>query len=306
MLLITTNRRNFEMKTSSELEIKQDVRKFYDDIGWQEIGEGVYQNARYEDLRPVSWEYIHKCHLRVGRHLNPEGRFLLDAGSGPIQYPEYLEYSQGYQARVCADISIVALQEARQRIGDLSSGGAGLFVVADIANLPFRRDAFDGVVSLHTIHHLPIDEHKRAYLEVYRVLAPTKSAVVVNGWQDSILMRYFVRPIKWRNRTRKRLRTNIKNLRQGRLKSNNSNQKPKGKGTFVSKHDVEWLKKEVGSLMQLEILVWRSVSVRFLREFIKPDLGGKWLLRKLYDLEERYPKFFGEYGQYPLIVIKKD
>jgi SAM-dependent methyltransferase len=158
------------MKTSSELEIKQDVRKFYDDIGWQEIGEGVYQNARYEDLRPVSWEYIHKCHLRVGRHLIPEGRLLLDAGSGPIQYPEYLEYSQGYQARVCADISIVALKEARQRIGDRSSGGSGLFVVADIANLPFRRDAFDGVVSLHTIHHLPIEEHKQAYQEVYRVL----------------------------------------------------------------------------------------------------------------------------------------
>jgi hypothetical protein len=294
------------MKTSSELEIKQDVRKFYDDIGWQEIGEGVYQNARYEDLRPVSWEYIHKCHLRVGRHLIPEGRLLLDAGSGPIQYPEYLEYSQGYQARVCADISIVALKEARQRIGDRSSGGSGLFVVADIANLPFRRDAFDGVVSLHTIHHLPIEEHKQAYQEVYRVLAPTNSAVVVNGWQDSVLMRYFVRPIKWRNRTRKRIRKSIKNLRDGRSNSGDASPKPKGKGTFVSKHDAEWLKKEVGSLMQLEIFVWRSVSVRFLREYINPDLGGKWLLQKLYDLEERYPHFFGEYGQYPMIVIKKD
>ena len=294
------------MKTSSELEIKQDVRKFYDDIGWQEIGEGVYQNARYEDLRPVSWEYIHKCHLRVGRHLKPEGRFLLDAGSGPIQYPEYLEYSQSYQARVCADISIVALEEARQRIGDRSSGGTGLFVVADIANLPFRRDAFDGVVSLHTIHHLPIEEHKQAYQEVYRVLAPAKSAVVVNGWQDSVFMRYFVRPIKWRNRTRKRIRKSIKNLRDGRLNSSDTSLNPKGKGTFVSKHDVEWLKKEVGSLMQLEIFVWRSVSVRFLREYINPDLGGKWLVQKLYDLEERYPHFFGEYWQYPMIVIKKD
>jgi SAM-dependent methyltransferase len=294
------------MKTSSELEIKQDVRKFYDDIGWQEIGEGVYQNARYEDLRPVSWEYIHKCHLRVGRHLIPEGRLLLDAGSGPIQYPEYLEYSQGYQARVCADISIVALKEARQRIGDRSAGGSGLFVVADIANLPFRRDAFDGVVSLHTIHHLPIEEHKQAYQEVYRVLAPTNSAVVVNGWQDSVLMRYFVRPIKWRNRTRKRIRKSIKNLRDGRSNSGDASPKPKGKGTFVSKHDAEWLKKEVGSLMQVEIFVWRSVSVRFLREYINPDLGGKWLLQKLYDLEERYPHFFGEYGQYPMIVIKKD
>jgi ubiquinone/menaquinone biosynthesis C-methylase UbiE len=293
------------MGTDSEMQIKQDVRKFYDDIGWQEIGEGVYQNARYEDLRPVSWEYIHKCHLRVGRYLSPNGRYLLDAGSGPIQYPEYLEYSNGYEARVCADISIVALEEARQRIGDRSSGGQGLFVVADIANLPFRKDAFDGVVSLHTIHHLPIDEHRQAYLELHRVLTPSKTAVVVNGWQDSSLMRFFVVPVKWKNRTRKRIRKSIKNIRGGRSGDQRESTKPKAKGTFVSKHDAEWLKREVGSQIDLEIFVWRSVSVRFLREYIFPDLCGKWLLRKLYDLEERFPKIFGERGQYPMIVIKK-
>jgi ubiquinone/menaquinone biosynthesis C-methylase UbiE len=293
------------MGTDSEMQIKQDVRKFYDDIGWQEIGEGVYQNARYEDLRPVSWEYIHKCHLRVGRYLSPNGRYLLDAGSGPIQYPEYLEYSNGYEARVCADISIVALAEARQRIGDRSSGGQGLFVVADIANLPFRKDAFDGVVSLHTIHHLPIDEHRQAYLELHRVLTPSKTAVVVNGWQDSSLMRFFVVPVKWKNRTRKRIRKSIKNIRGGRSGDQRESTKPKAKGTFVSKHDAEWLKREVGSQIDLEIFVWRSISVRFLREYIFPDLCGKWLLRKLYDLEERFPKIFGERGQYPMIVIKK-
>ena len=83
----------------------------------------------------------------------------------------------GYQHGVCLDISSVALQEARQRIGE-----HGLFVVGDIANLPFKADAFDGLVSLHTIHHLPVDEHARAYLELQRVLAPGKSGVVVNGW----------------------------------------------------------------------------------------------------------------------------
>ena len=53
-------------------------------------------------------------------------------GSGPIQYPEYLTYSEGYQYRLCLDISIVALIEARKRIGE-----KGLFVVADVSNLPF-------------------------------------------------------------------------------------------------------------------------------------------------------------------------
>ena len=97
----------------SDEAIKQSVREFYDQVGWQEVSEGVYQNARYEDLRPVSQEYLHKCHLRVNRHLTPQGRYLLDAGSGPIQYPEYLTYSAGYQYRVCADISIQALENFR-------------------------------------------------------------------------------------------------------------------------------------------------------------------------------------------------
>jgi SAM-dependent methyltransferase len=293
------------MNTNSDTQIKQQVRQFYDDIGWQEIGEGVFQNARYEDLRPVSWEYIHRCHLRVRRYLSPNGRYLLDAGSGPIQYPEYLEYSRGYRARVCADISIVALAEARQRIGDRSSGGQGLFVVADVANLPFRRDVFDGVVSLHTIHHLPIEEHSQAYQELYRVLAPSKSAVVVNGWQDSSIMRMFVKPIKWKNQTRKRIRRKI-NKYLGDQSNSQKFKKDTSKGTFVNKHNANWLRKEVGSQINLEIFVWRSVSVRFLRGYIFPNLGGEWLLRQLYDLEERFPHFMGEHGQYPLIVLKKE
>ncbi len=165
-------------------DVKQQVRQFYDQVGWQEVSEGTYQNAHYEDLRPVAREYIHRCHLRVTRHIKADGRFLLDAGCGPIQYPEYLEYSQGYRHRVCADISIQALQEARKRIGE-----HGLFVVADIANLPFAGDVFEGVVSLHTIHHLPEDEHLRAYQELHRVLSPGERAVVVNGWPESRLMK---------------------------------------------------------------------------------------------------------------------
>ncbi len=163
---------------------KQQVREFYDRIGWSQVSEGLYQNARYEDLRPVSRRYIHDCHLRVNRHLAPQGDYLLDAGSGPVQWPEYLTYSQGYRFRVCADISITALREARARLGS-----HGLYVVADIANLPFRPDAFDGIVSMHAIHHLPLPEHKRAYLELDRVLKPARLAVVINGWHNPLLMR---------------------------------------------------------------------------------------------------------------------
>ncbi|MBN1666787.1 MAG: class I SAM-dependent methyltransferase, partial [Anaerolineales bacterium] len=229
------------------------------------------------------------------------------AGSGPIQYPEYLEYSRAYTYRVCADISIQALREARRRIGE-----HGLFVVADIANLPFRRDAFGGVVSLHTIHHLPQDEHVRAYQELYRVLMPAGSAVVVNGWGYSAFGSRLTQAAKWINRMTAFLRRKLQPQKAGPQKEQALGT-PAGKqpetsqqtGTFVRKNDAAWLRSVLGDLMPIQILVWRSVSVHVLRTFIHPWLGGRWILGLLFWVEERWPRWFGENGQYPLVVISK-
>ncbi len=291
--------------------VKQEVRQFYDEIGWKLVGEDEYQNARYEDLRPVSRSYIHHCHMRVARHIKPHGRFLLDAGSGPVQYPEYLQYSKGYVYRVCADISITALIEARRRLGD-----HGLYVVADVANLPFKPGAFEGVVSLHTIHHLPEEEQLDAFQEIYRMLSPGDSAVIVNGWSYSWLMSafnplvraaYYFRHIFYRL-TRKsyfldddeEAEHNDSRPKRHRREGNSP------KGTFTNKHEAQWIQDEVGAKMPVEILVWRSITVRFMRALIHPWLGGRMWLGILYRLEERFPHFFGEKGKYPLIVIRKN
>ena len=54
-------------------ETKQEVRDFYDEIGWQQEEDGLYQNARYEDLRPISRDYVHKAHMRVNQYLPASG-----------------------------------------------------------------------------------------------------------------------------------------------------------------------------------------------------------------------------------------
>ncbi len=283
---------------------KADVRQFYDQIGWQRVSSGVYQNAEYEDLRPVSREYIHCCHLRVNGFLNPQGRYLLDAGSGPIQYPEYLTYSQGYQYRVCLDISSVALMDARERIG-----AHGLFVVADVANLPFATEVFDGVVSLHTLHHLTAEDYLPAYHELRRVMAAGARAVVVNGWGYSPLMRFFRLPMTIMEKV-----TSQKSAVQPAGKKEDADkpasaaaEKPasKPKGTFVHKLDANGLRALLGSNFPVEIRVWRSVSVRFLRAMVQPWLLGRFWLWLLFRLEELFPRFFGEMGQYPLIAFSK-
>jgi SAM-dependent methyltransferase len=277
---------------------KQKVREFYDEIGWQQEADGHYQNTRYEDMRPVSAEYISKTRLRVNDGLVPTGKLLLDAGSGPVQYDEYLTYSRGYYKRVCLDVSFQALRDARERIGD-----HGLFVIGDLANLPFKSDAFDGEVSMHAVHHLPLEEHPRAYDELHRVLTPGRTGVIVNGWQSPKLM-LMAEPL-----IRLVLRLNGLALRltgRGPKKQPEPVNSKKPEGTFVTKTTPEWFKREIGNRMPLEIRPWRSLSTRILRLFVYPQLGGKLFLKFVFWLEGVFPEYFGENGQYPMIVIKKE
>jgi len=276
-------------------QVKQEVRKFYDQVGWQEIADGLYQNAQYEDLRSVSRQYIHKCHMKVNRYLNSSGKYFLDAGSGPIQYPEYLSYSEGYKYRVCLDISMVALKDARKRIGS-----HGLFVVGDVAHLPFKNDVFGGIVSLHTLHHLPKSNYSMAFDEIRRVLRKKASAVIVNGWDESPLMNFFRLPVHYME---KLLRKNGRENASGEKASENDDQIPDG--TFVYKLKPGNLNKFLPEDYDLEIRVWRSVSVRFLRAMIHRWNFGKLILKLLYQLEEMFPKYLGENGQYPMFVVRK-
>lgn len=287
----------------SQGSVKHEIGQFYDQVGWQMEGDN-YQNARYEDLRPVSTEYIHKAHMRVKRHLAASGDFLLDAGSGPVQYEEYLSYSQDYRYRVCMDLSLVALQEARKRLGD-----KGFYVNADIAHLPFREDAFDGIVSLHTIHHVPIEEKVAVYQGLHRTLKPGRTMVTVDGWAEvplfkvmNLLMRIAGALRRLTGKQALLMPTDVS------VDQTESKVEPDKApvSTFVLKTSAKWFHSVMKGVLPYEIRVWRSVSVKFLRSVIQPEWAGKFWLKILYRLEEWFPHFFGENGQYPLIIISKE
>jgi hypothetical protein len=170
-----------------------------------------------------------------------------------------------------------------------------LYAVADIANLPFVPDAFDGVVSIHAIHHLPLAEHSGAYLEIWRVLKSGHAAAIVDGWYRPLLMR-LAEPL----------------IYAGRLLSGRSRKRKKNwlveedqQGTFVQKMTPSWLKGALKDRVEFQIFAWRSLSPRFMRWFIRPRLAGRACLRIVFRLEDRFPRFFGEHGQYPLIIVSK-
>lgn len=277
---------------------KRAVRDYYDQFGWQKIEEGLFADSKsFEDLRPVSKDYIHKCHLRVNRYLKPSGKYFLDVASGPIQYTEYLSYSEGFDTRICVDISISALKEARRKIGK-----KGTYILADITNLPFKDSSVDAVLSLHTIYHVPANEQNIAFREIYRVLKPGASAVVAYSWgEHSLLMNLALYPAmiiqtlkvfvaRFLNRDNDTVGTKSSLGHQIEL--------------YFHAYDYNYFVGQTWGF-NFDIRVWRSVSVPFTKWYIHSWLLGRQLLSLIYWLEDRLPQLAGRIGQYPLFIIKK-
>src|SRR5688572_11969223 len=114
---------------------KKLVRDFYDKKGWHVTKKGDYADADiFEDLRPISSEYITKCHNRVSRYLKTSGKYLLDAASGALQFKDYLQYSANYEYRVCVDLSFQGLLECKRKLGDRA-----ICLLCDLTNLPIKE-----------------------------------------------------------------------------------------------------------------------------------------------------------------------
>ena len=79
----------------------------------------------------------------------------------------------------------------------------------------------------------------------------------------------------------------------------------KERDLYCYNHDYAWFQHEIASGADWEIKVWRSVSVPFLRQYVHARLLGGPLLSMLFRIEDAFPRFFGRFGQYPMMVYKK-
>lgn len=267
------------------------VKNFYDQKGWLTDETGFYTDAIiYEDLREVSRDYIKKCHKRVGRYIVPSGKYLLDAASGAVQYPEYIEYSANYEYRICVDFSFMALSEAKKKMGN-----KGICILCDITDLPFKDNSIDCFLSLHTVYHIPKNEQVTAIKELYRVLMPKGKGIVVYDWyKHSVWMNIWLLPFRGFVFVKNRITEVVEILFAGKSS--------KGRLYFYA-HPARYFKKH---LPPYQIKVWRSVSVPFMQYYIHSWFFGKQILNWIYKEEEKNPEQCGLKGEYPLMVFEKE
>jgi SAM-dependent methyltransferase len=160
--------------------IGRKVREFYDSYGWKyEPSRGRYRN----DVRFGPPDALLKeekgCEARYWKYFNEGGKYFLDAGCGakPIT-----QIGDNFYRHVCLDASHVGLQEARRKVGD-----RGFFVVADLSSLPFRDEAFDGLVASYCLYQLEEASQRSAMQEFYRVIKVNKILLVFYVSKNSLI-----------------------------------------------------------------------------------------------------------------------
>jgi len=262
-------------------EVSQHVKALYDDVGWKEVGDGITYDAQtWEDLRPVAQEYIAETRRRVMRHLPSSGERLLDMASGPIQYPEYLEFSKGFKTRVCVDLSQRALDMARAKIGD-----HGEYHCGDFLDLEIALNSMDAVVSLHTVYHIHASRQPAVVRKLIDVAKPGANVIVVYSNPHN-LVSTVARPI------RKLL---------GRPKPIEGNS---SRPLYFDPQPLTWWT-QFSDVADVTIYPWRSLSTPVQKALVPSGRLGLKVFDWLFKAEDRFPSFFVRLGCYPMVVLHK-
>jgi len=273
---------------------KQRVFDYYNDVDYKvKDSFKIYEDSpKWVDFREVSSDYMKNSFTKASQFYPNHGEYLLDIASGPIGLPEYISLSDGYDCRVCVDISINALIQAKINLD--RSGKKGIFICGDITNIPIQNNSVDAVLSQHTLYHIPKNDQKTAVEEMYRVAKPESKIVIIYSWFfHSWMMNLFLNVIQI-----------YRILRHfaGKIYVRIRKSKPR---LYFYPHSPRWFRKSFSFGKNIEFYCWRSTNKYFLNLYIHKGLFGKKILDKLARIEDKYSKFMSKFGEYPAIVITK-
>jgi hypothetical protein len=262
---------------------KRVVRDFYDQFGWKPGSTGEYgDTVAFVDKRPRAYSFTERCMQAVGENLPRSGKYILDAGSGAIPHRPYLDYDKGFVRRICVDISIQALKEARSKVGE-----RGIYVLGDITNLPIKDGIIDAAICNHVIYHIPVDEQSKAFLELWRVIKERSGrAVIVYSWKDARL--------PWR------LGQIARALRISGTDASEIAMPP----LYYHPQSRQWFESQPWPF-KYKLMPFRLVDNGFLKKYIGDDIRSRMMLAGMSLLQRALPRFSGRHGQYPVIIIDK-
>ena len=265
---------------------KSVVKNFYDSFGWEKSDSGEYKDTRlFGASGDVAQQYNRKCLLAVREFLPKRGRYLLDAGSGPIPHPEHMSYHENFDRRVCVDFSLPALIEAKRKLG-----ARGIYIMGDLTSLPIADGTMQGVVCCHVLYHVPAEEQRRALDQIARVLGSGARGVIVYKWASSPLSVYI-------NKVFSLLSIFIGLPPMGHAKRN-------APPLYGRAQPREWLLGQAWPF-RYRLACFRLIDNGAMRKYMTKAKIWRLITATLFAWQRAMPRFTGKYGLYPIIIIEK-
>jgi SAM-dependent methyltransferase len=273
--------------TNAWTKEKTVVQNFYDSFGWEQSDTGEYNDTRlFGASGEVGRQYTRKCLLALREFLPPHGRYLLDAGSGPIPHPEHMSYHEHFDRRVCVDFSFPALVEAKRKLG-----ARGIYIMGDVTALPIADGAMQAVVCCHVLYHVPAGEQHRALNELARVLEKGGRGIVVYKWAASPLSRSLNRVF------------DLLSMFVGRPAAA-ADSKKNPPALYAHPQPRKWF---LGSRWPFRhrLACFRLIDGASMKKYMTEARPWRLITSILFIWQTAMPRFTGKYGLYPIIIIEK-
>jgi SAM-dependent methyltransferase len=246
-----------------------------------------------ENLQIASERYNSKTRRRVLLELIDQpvceyGR-ILDCASGPVQYPEYVEYSGGYKSRYCVDFSAEALKHAEANLAKAGQNNCR-FICNDFFEEPFEKDFFDSAISLHTLYHVDKVRQEDFVKKLLECTKPGMKVVIVYSNPFS-LRACLALPIDVA-------------ISLGRFVKRNIFGKRAAENTFYfRRHPIGWWKR-FSNIGTVKIKSYRFLTPAVEKMMIPNNRIGSFIYNMLFKFESTsLSKYFSDY--YMVILIKK-
>ena len=230
------------------------IYNFYNQRGWNEKNKISKDAELFEDLRDCAKNYVSRCRDKLNNFIPKKGNNILDFASGPIQYEEYLKYSENFKYRHCVDFSKKAISEAKKKLKN-----KGRYYCKDFMKINFKKNYFDCSISLHTIYHIDKNKQKKAVKKLIDITKKNKPVIIVYSDPNTIINKF------------KKL-VNIKNSKKQKI--------------YFYCHNINWWL-QFKKYADVKIYPWRSFSSQHQKIIMPNNFIGKFLFKILILLIKR-------------------
>lgn len=158
----------------NEQQIKNKIRGHYSTVDWRDFSRlkielsanGVINFLKYLELR------------QIRKIVSVTGK-VLDVGCGRGEYLNLLQNSDNYGVDISKKMVEIAKKHTDAKIS-----------IGDATNLRFKRNFFDNLLCIDTLHHLPKKSFSQALSEFVRVTKPKSKIIIDFKNSDNFIVRY--------------------------------------------------------------------------------------------------------------------